>query len=212
MSDGAAPLRLVPPVPSVPDDRALVEAARAGRREALTALYDRCAPMLHGVLRRTLGPDLELDDVLHDAFLRLVDSLGNLSEPRALPGFATRIAAHTALDALRRRRRRRWLRFFAPEDLEEPEPVGVDDEARQALRRFDALLEAVLSPEERVAFSLRVVGGLELTEVAEACGCSLATVKRRVGRAEERLRPRLEADELLGRWLREGTRWEADDA
>jgi len=39
-----------------------------------------------------------------------------------------------------------------------------------------------------VAWTLRHIEGLELTEVAEACACSLATVKRWIGAAETALR------------------------
>jgi RNA polymerase sigma factor (sigma-70 family) len=43
------------------------------------------------------------------------------------------------------------------------------------------------SVEERVALLLRRVEGLELTEVSERMGISLATVKRRLTSAEARL-------------------------
>jgi RNA polymerase sigma-70 factor (ECF subfamily) len=36
----------------------------------------------------------------------------------------------------------------------------------------------------RIAWTLRMVEGLELAEVASACGCSLATAKRRIAAAE----------------------------
>jgi RNA polymerase sigma-70 factor (ECF subfamily) len=40
---------------------------------------------------------------------------------------------------------------------------------------------------ERIAFCLRHVEGMKLEEVARACGCSLATAKRRVASAQARL-------------------------
>ncbi|MEZ4298352.1 MAG: sigma-70 region 4 domain-containing protein [Polyangiaceae bacterium] len=43
-----------------------------------------------------------------------------------------------------------------------------------------------LPADERIAFALRFIEGMELTEVAASCGVSLATVKRRIGRAEGR--------------------------
>jgi DNA-directed RNA polymerase specialized sigma24 family protein len=40
---------------------------------------------------------------------------------------------------------------------------------------------------------LRHVEGCELTDVAEQCGCSLATVKRRITSADAQLKQRLHA-------------------
>jgi RNA polymerase sigma-70 factor (ECF subfamily) len=44
---------------------------------------------------------------------------------------------------------------------------------------------------------LRHVEGCELTETAAACGCSLATVKRWLARAEVKLRAFASQDEVL---------------
>jgi RNA polymerase sigma-70 factor (ECF subfamily) len=51
------------------------------------------------------------------------------------------------------------------------------------LRWLDAAL-ARIDDRERIAWMLRHVEGLALEEVAEACSCSLATVKRRISAAE----------------------------
>jgi RNA polymerase sigma-70 factor (ECF subfamily) len=40
--------------------------------------------------------------------------------------------------------------------------------------------------DERIVFALRFVDGMELGEIAEACELSLSTIKRRLGKAEER--------------------------
>jgi RNA polymerase sigma-70 factor (ECF subfamily) len=56
-----------------------------------------------------------------------------------------------------------------------------------------------LPADDRIAFALRVMEGMELLEVAEACRVSLATAKRRIARAQRRFA------ELVARdpWLRE---------
>lgn len=65
--------------------------------------------------------------------------------------------------------------------------VGRDLEAAHALA--DAI--AQLPVNERVVWTLRHLEELELVEVAEAAGCSLATAKRRLSRARARLQRRL---------------------
>jgi RNA polymerase sigma-70 factor (ECF subfamily) len=68
-------------------------------------------------------------------------------------------------------------------------------------RRFYAALERV-GVDERIAFTLRTIEGCAMAEVAVACGCSLATAKRRVARAGEALTRAAERDPVLAVWTR----------
>ena len=70
----------------------------------------------------------------------------------------------------------------------------------EALRAVYVILDET-APEDRAAFTLRYLEGMELTEVAEACGCSLATVKRRVSRAQVALFDAAKQHPLLCAWL-----------
>lgn len=205
------PLALVPPPPApkvafAGDDAALVEGFRRGDPGARAALYDRHADHVHRVLYRILGFHRDLADLHHDVFVRALGSLPRLEDPAALKGWLTMIAVHVAHTAITRRRRHRWLWFLPAEEL--PEVTGSDapGEVRDALRATYAALDA-LPADERIAFALRYIDGMELTEVAAACATSLATIKRRLARAgdhfaaEARQRPALEP------WLEGGTRW-----
>jgi RNA polymerase sigma-70 factor (ECF subfamily) len=117
--------------------------------------------------------------------MRAFESLHLLRDPGAFAGWLRRLAVCAAMELLRsRRRRRRWLWFLPPEELPEQEAPGVDEATREALRATYEVLDT-LPVEERVAFSLRVLDGMPLAEVAVACGCSLATAKRRIARAEQ---------------------------
>jgi RNA polymerase sigma-70 factor (ECF subfamily) len=60
---------------------------------------------------------------------------------------------------------------------------------------------------ERVVFALRYVDGMELSPIAVACEISLATVKRRLARAEQRFAAAARRDNVLRAWLEEGNRW-----
>jgi RNA polymerase sigma-70 factor (ECF subfamily) len=67
------------------------------------------------------------------------------------------------------------------------------------LRILDAIPE-----EERVVLVLRYAEEMELTEVAEASGVSLATVKRRLSKASARIIARARRDAILTEYLDEG--------
>ena len=96
--------------------------------------------------------------------------------------------------------------FLLTRDDELPElPCDDDPGARETVRAVYAVLDA-MPTDERICFALRFVHGEELTDVASAVGCSLATVKRRIARAEERFVALCRRDPSLvdrlnrGRW------------
>ncbi|HEV3030824.1 MAG TPA: sigma factor-like helix-turn-helix DNA-binding protein, partial [Polyangia bacterium] len=60
---------------------------------------------------------------------------------------------------------------------------GLHPETCAELALLDRVL-ARLRPDLRIAWMLRHVEGLELTEAAATCGCSLATIKRRLADAD----------------------------
>jgi RNA polymerase sigma factor (sigma-70 family) len=64
---------------------ALVAAAGAGDQAAWNELVDRYTPLLISVIRRFRLTTSEAEDVAQTVWLRLVEHLGSLREPRALP-------------------------------------------------------------------------------------------------------------------------------
>jgi RNA polymerase sigma-70 factor (ECF subfamily) len=203
-----------PPVTTVPvrgpfggDDVALVEGFRRGEPGARAALYERYADHVHRVLYRVMGFDRDLADLHHDVFVRAIGSIDRITEPAALKGWLTSIAVHVAHTTITRRKRRSWLRFLPWEELPEGEAAVASGEVMDALRTTYGVLDA-LPAEERIAFALRFIDGMELTEVAAACGTSLATIKRRLVRATARFETEARKHPVLETWLQGGTRWQ----
>ena len=206
--DSAAPRSIVRTLPGVRDDIALVEGLCAGEPWARAALFERYAPHIERMLRKILGPDqrTELADVLHDVFVQALASLDRLRDPRAVLSWMQAIAAHTAYRTIRARRARRWLHFWEPRALPEVAAPGIDDDVLDAYRRTYTLLDR-LPADERIAFALRYIDGMELAQLAVVCDVSLATIKRRLGRAEQRFTAGARNDAVLRLWLEEGGRW-----
>lgn len=204
-------LKLVhpPPAPKITfagDDAALVDGFRRGDPGARAALYDRHAAHVHRVLYRILGFHRDLADLHHDVFVRALGSLPTLADPGALKGWLTMIAVHVAHTAITRRKRRSWLWFLPSDELPEVASNSASGEVRDALRATYVVLDA-LPADERIAFALRFVDGMELTEVAAACATSLATIKRRLARATDRFEAEARKQPALEAWLDGGTRW-----
>lgn len=165
------------------DDVALVEGLWAGEAWARAALYDRYAPLVQRILLRVLGRDDELADVLQDTFLQAYSSVDSIRDPKALSGWLASVAVFTARRVIRTRKVKRWLRFWDPAEMPEQATPEEDPMGQESVRRTYAILER-LPVDHRIAFALRYVEGMKLAEVSESCGCSLATTKRRLAKAE----------------------------
>jgi len=188
VGDRDAPVRggeVVPFPGAGPSDAQLVEAARGGQRWATEALFRRHVRFVNGLAFRLLPRDAELDDLVQDSFIEAFSGLTRLADPGAFKGWLGAIVVRTAHKRIRRRRllERLGLRRREPIDLEAVVGSSSSAEHALALRRVYAVLES-MDPEERIALVLRRVEGLELTEVADRMGLSLATVKRRLTKAE----------------------------
>ncbi len=193
------------------DDAALARLAAEKDPRAAAALWDRYASLVRGILRRTLGPIAEVEDLVQEAFIGMFRTLGGLRDPDALRSFIVGTAIRTARSELRRKRVRRWLSLTPTGTLPDSEQAGgVDPEARRAVKRLYEVLDTI-DDRGRMAFVLRHMEGYELTEVAEALGCSLATTKRALTKAQERVNAMVKRDPLLAPYAREGTGDTVDD-
>ena len=167
------------------DDAELVAALHRGDRAARTVLVQRYEPLVERLVAGALGIDSEISDVIQDVFVGVFEGIRSLKDASALRSWIATLAVFTARGRIRRRRRWRWIRFLAPEDVPEVPVSGPQGETHEAVRATYRALDT-LPDDERMAFSLRFISEMQLTEVASACRVSLATVKRRLARAEKR--------------------------
>jgi RNA polymerase sigma-70 factor (ECF subfamily) len=185
------------------DDSALAALAVERDPHALALLWDRYAPGVRALVRRTIAGRADVEDLVQDVFVALLRSIGDLKDPRALRGFVYRVASNVLCDELRRRRRRNWLTLFRSE-AQRDEPVAdqsiADPSVRIAMLRLQRVFDQ-LSDELRMAYVLRVIEGLELEEVAVALDCSLSTAKRRVAQAKDLVFASVRNDPTLSHFI-----------
>jgi RNA polymerase sigma-70 factor (ECF subfamily) len=194
------------PVPAFADDAELVAALRRGDGRARMILVERYEPLVERLVAGALGIDAEIADVIQDVFVAVLEGVRNLKDASALRSWIATLAVFTARGRIRRRRRWRWIRFVAPEDVPEVPVAGPQGETREQVRATYSIL-ASFPADERIAFSLRFISEMQLTEVASACSVSLATIKRRLARAERRFVEAAGAHPALNERLARGGRW-----
>lgn len=187
-------------------DDAIVTALLARQTGGGAALYDRYHEHVRRVLLRVLGPDTELLDLEQDVFMTAIDSIDRLESPHALRSWLASIAVFRARGEIRRRTKSRWFPLFAQEDLPEVEAPVASPEVDEAIRTTYRILDNIPA-DERIAFALRYIAGMELSEVADSCGVSLATTKRRLARAQKKFSTVAGTYPQLDTWLKWGGRW-----
>ena len=153
----------------------------------LDAAFRAHAGFVASVALRVLGRPSEVDDLVQDVFLRVMPRLGDLRDPAAMRSWLAVIAARMARRRLRSRRWKIWLGVGADYDYAQLVDGAASPQDRALVGELYRALDR-LPVGQRLAWSLRHVEGFELAEVARACECSLATVKRWIGAAEEALR------------------------
>jgi RNA polymerase sigma-70 factor, ECF subfamily len=171
-------------------DAQLVARAIEGDRWGREMLYRRHATYLLAIAARLLGNRGEGEEVVQDTFVTAFEQLSTLREPAALRGWLAQITVSLVRRRLRRARMMRVLGLDRGADdatLAALAAPGTNPDQRAELALVDRAL-ATVNANVRIAWMLRLVEGLELSEVASACGCSLATAKRRIAAAETAVR------------------------
>ena len=181
------------------DDRALVELAARGDREAFDLLVRRHQDRVFNVAYQVVRNREDALDVAQDAFVKAFASLPSFKGEASFFTWIYRIVVNLAIDCLRRRRRAGSTeyddRLAAPEDGEAS--LATPDNPQSALetRQIGSILARgieALPPVHRTVLILREVEGLSYEEIARAVGCSLGTVMSRLFYARRKLKKVLE--------------------
>jgi len=194
------PHSLALPRSPAPSDADVVRGLIQKEEWASVALWARYGSMVYRVAERAMGTRHEAEDLTQDVFLCVWSKIAGLRDPQALRSFIMSVTIRTLKWKLRRRRLRQWVRLTDTGDLPDRPVGGVDMD--ETLRRFYRLLDK-LRADDRLVFVLRRVDGMKLEEVGQATGHSIATVKRRLIRADAELAHWMEREPVLMTFLRD---------
>ena len=191
----------LPPPRATPsdEDRALVRRMAAGDETALGALYDRWQALVHSVALQVTGDRDDAEEVVEEAFWQAWRQAGRYEETRgSISTWLTMIARSRALDRVRARRRAREERMDGVTEADEAAASfdgafagPLDSAMADEMRRLVAEAVAKLPPEQRQTVEMAYFRGMSQTEIAEATGQPLGTVKTRARLALQKLRDSL---------------------
>lgn len=180
----------------MPTDESLALRLQQGHPDALRGLVERHHEPLLGFLYRMTGGNRALaEDLVQEAFLRVLKAIGNYHATQPFKPWLYAIAVNLTRDHFKRADTRR-SNLVGDEVLAE---IVSDAEALDAGLLAGEEAQAVaaaiadLPPHQREALLLRYYQDLSLTEIALALNVPVGTVKSRLHLGLKRLKAQLES-------------------
>jgi RNA polymerase sigma factor (sigma-70 family) len=170
---------------------ALVARVGDGDQGAWDELIERYSPLVWSICARYQLSRDDIDDVGQSIWLRLVEQIGNLRQPAALPGWLATTTRHECLRVVRAPRRRDHA-GLPPEDQMPPDPAAtmIEDEIIAAER--DSALRAAFAELPRGCHELLSMLMSDppsaYAEISAALGIALGSVGPTRARCLDRLR------------------------
>jgi RNA polymerase sigma-70 factor, ECF subfamily len=185
-----------------PQDVELAQRCASGDRAAQHAFFLQQRAQVQRTLFRVLGSNRQIEDLIQETFIAAFAALGSFRGESSLNTWIDTIAARVVYRHLARREPRpQHLQAIASLPTEGPDPQRAA-EMREAVRRLYALLDRI-DVKHRIAYTLHVIDGRPIKDVARITRSSSLAVKNRVWRARRSVHARALRDPLLCEFLQQ---------
>jgi len=178
-----------------------IEALRRGDERAFKDLVESYQDRVFHTCFGFLGTREEAEDAAQETFIEVLSSIGSFRQEAALSTWIYRIAVITALQAIRKKRRKRQVAMLFGSERSDDALAAAhdpDENSHPLLRlenkeRAEALSRALnkLPESQRVAFTLHKADGLGHKEVAEIMNLTASSVESLIHRAKANLQKHL---------------------
>jgi RNA polymerase sigma-70 factor (ECF subfamily) len=184
-------------------DAAVVAQVLAGDRDAFRVLVERHSRSIFRVVYRMTGNQQDTEEIVQETLLRAYKSLDRFELRANFSTWLYRIAVNRTLDFLNARKTQMTRETYQIVDNPEAEqsnqvqlPAATPGPDRLLLsaemkRRIAGAL-GLLTPAERVAFTMRHMEGRSIEEISQALNLKASAAKNSVFRAVQKLRQQLE--------------------
>lgn len=166
--------------------------ARDGDARAFELLYRRHSPAVYTTAVRLTGNADAAQDILHDAWVRAVESLDRFSNRSSFRTWLTGILINCHRERLREHRREVADSDALLEDVADPAGSAPLDGNQLDPIDLEAAI-AALAPRFREVFVLHDIEGFTHEEIATMLGLVAGTSKSQLARARRRVRELLES-------------------
>ena len=169
----------------------LVEGARRGDQRVWDELVERFLPLVSAIIARHRLRGHDADDVNQTVWLRLVEHLDTLREPRALPGWIATTTRHECLRVVDRSKRSVSVDPQVPTQFDRVRDDSDLSDDLLALEQHEALRAALLElPDDRRELLTLMLADppLPYREISRLLGIPVGSIGPTRARALEQLR------------------------
>jgi RNA polymerase sigma-70 factor, ECF subfamily len=159
-------------------------------------VFRRQKQRVHATLYRILGSNNDMDDLVQESFIEIFRSLPTFRGDALLSTWIDRITVRVAYAHIARRKPDTVRLSLVPEAPSSDANAEERATAREAARRLYAILDRI-EPNQRIAYTLHVIDGRPIPEVAGIMNASVVTTKVRAWRAARIVEKRALHDPLL---------------
>jgi RNA polymerase sigma-70 factor (ECF subfamily) len=180
-------------------DQFLVEALKSGDQAAFRELVETRQGLVYNTVLGLVQNAEDAEDVSQEVFIKVFESVKQFKGESAFTTWLYRVAVTTALEYLRKKKRKKRFAFLTslfgddqnplhdPPDFVHP---GVQlDNREKAKVLFQAINK--LPDNQRIAFTLHKVEGLSYQEVSDVMATTVAAVESLIHRARQNLKKTL---------------------
>ena len=182
-------------------DAAVVAQVLAGDKDAYRLLVERHTRSIYGVAYRMTGNEQDAEEILQETFLRAYKSLRSFELRSSFSTWLYRIAVNRCLDFLKAKKMRDAYQISEDPGGDEnekeiqvatsnpgPDRLLLSAEARHKIGQAISLL----TPAERVAFTMRHMEGKSIDEISKTLKVRASAAKNSIFRAVQKIRKELE--------------------
>ncbi len=167
---------------TISDD--LIKRAEAGEQDAQASIYQQLVQPIGLLIRRIVGRD-DAEDVMQEAFIEILGKLNRFQYRSRFETWAYRVATNTALQQLRRSKRRMTV------PLDEANTPSVAQTSTEMDREMIEKAMIGLSGEARALIHLREVQELSYADISAILNIPQGTVGSRLNTVRKELAARL---------------------
>ena len=181
---------------AVTDDAELLERIRSGSPDDFAEIVRRHQSRVFAILHRYERDSQRVEDLAQETFVKAWRALEQFDGRAPFEHWISRIAVRTALDHLRKEKKRRneiGLPELGEDALDWLQSGDEKNEldSRSAAELLDLAMYE-LSPTDRAVITMQEIEGRSVKEIAEAVGASGVAVRVRAVRARAKLKRILE--------------------
>jgi RNA polymerase sigma-70 factor (ECF subfamily) len=175
------------------NDETLIKLLSRSHPQALGELYDRYSRLVFSLALNMVGDHATAEEITLDVFVRIWEKADTYRPERArVNTWLVSITRHRSIDVLRRRGSRAEQHSVGWADVSQDALPSVDgpEEAAELALQQQRVRAAVtqLPPEQQDVLALAYFKGYTHSEIAQALGQPLGTVKTRIRLALQKLR------------------------